>query len=318
MRKFLTIIMLLIAVACGKKDGTTQPSSNIPREQGMAMVGQQILLDANDFLTMSRWRSGFFFYKVPPNSNPILYKKFNKSRILSGCGEPQIQGDTTDNDADGIPVNAYFTVNCDTTISDTSGTLQIKIQGKTSAQDPNDNDEWVGRIIVDNPFRNDNMFLLYLGIPQQPPFYIEFLFNYDVSSSHSGNTYGVSANEKFAINVTDSAGNPQSFGPVNINLNLSFTSNDPNWTPEDSTLNGNLEISGSVSYQNESWSISTPTTLGFNGQCFDDYGGSLPVSGELLYQYQSDQLRIVVTGCGTCNIYFNNQLIGTCQSEPVQ
>ncbi len=323
MKKFLTIMMLLVAVACGKKEDTTQPSSNIPREQGMAMVGQQTLSDANGFLTMSRWRSGFFFYKVPPNSNPILYKKLNKSRILSGCGDSQIQGDTTDNDTDGIPVNAYFTINCDTTLSDTTGTYQIKVQGKVSAQDPNDNDQWVGKIIVDNPSRNDNMFLLYFGIPSyQPPLYVEFLFNYDVSSSHSGNTYSTFVNEKYAINATDSTGNPQSFGPLNLSLNLSFTSNDPTWTPENDTLNGSLEIEGSVSYQNENWSISTPTPLVYNGQCFEvgdsTHVSSAPVSGELLFQYQSDQLRIQVTGCRTCNIYFNNQQIGTCQSEPVQ
>ncbi|MCS7244879.1 MAG: hypothetical protein N2504_01525 [candidate division WOR-3 bacterium] len=322
MKKIIALVSFLLMISCSKKKDEPTGPSQLSKEQALSMIATQTITDMDDYVRINAWRGGYFVFKEHPSLEPYK-KQINKVlEITSGCGDPPIQGDQTDNDGDEIPLNAWFDLNCDTTINFGDGTQRIVYQGRVRGEDPNDNpndpnSKWIGKVTVNNPSRQDQLFKMRFEINnQQQNFFIEWLFRYTISTNRQGNNYSVLLNENISLIFPDSLGNPQSFGPLNINYNIVFTSNDPNWYPDSSYLSGSLSLTGNFQYQNETWAINTPQPLQYSKQCVID-NEPMPLGGTLRYQYQQEEIRAVFTSCGQCTIYYNNQVIGSCETGPV-
>ncbi len=313
MRPFLLALGIVI-LSCGRKEATEPEPTTMDSQTTLANSGVQLVSDADDYLTLNAWRGGFFVYKTSSSS----FLPYPAERLFKqGCA-PQPVGDTTDNDGDGIPKNAYIEIDCDTLLQNPQFpqySMRYMMQGKVSAYDNDDNNVYVGAVSVNNPFSTDDMFAFRIEYPNmdfQP--YFEMRFRYDVSTNMNAGTYSASVNASYRFSMRDTTGQDYVSDVLNQNLSFSFASDDPNWTPDSTYLRGSLDIQGTISYGNEQWSISTQVPLVYDGICFVE-NEPFPVSGVLTYTYQSNEMVVEITGCGKCNVIFNGQLITTCESS---
>lgn len=217
-------------------------------------------------------------------------------------------GNTTDNDSDGVYVQATFQVNCDTTMSGPGYSVHLRVQGSVSTTDNDDSDPWVGRVE-------------FVGLNPGEPFEFFYEGNYGgqthtttvrnlghVETSRSSGAYVITGN--YSESVTSTADNEEY--TAEVNGTLTFTPSSPGWNPgdpADGTLSANYTLNWSTSGMSAlitGLSVSTPTPLTLSASC----NRGEPVSGTLrITDGASNVLEITWTGCGQYQATFNGNPI---------
>jgi len=257
--------------------------------EGVEDAGQE--MNQGRLMATDGWLSGFPSIGKRPGLRDLLLKVCTQT----------YGGDTTDQDMDGVPVQAFFEVNCDTTVLDSASMVWFTfyIQGRVTAVDNNDQDPFVGSVSVDNPYRADSFFLNgFDAFVDTETVRVHFFQKGSLSSDHVNQTFSLNTDWAWKVTFTDSAtGQLVQFPPVIRRWRIRFTPQDSTWRPGDTLRDGVMWLGGSMQFADFSFRMATPESLVYSVNCPTPSGDAGPVSGLVVAETDQHILRIRILGC---------------------
>jgi hypothetical protein len=304
------IIMLLVGgmwgLACQKNETTGMDASDAAVVAGAVLdgvegAGQEV--NPGRLMKTDGWLSGF----------PSIGKRPGlRERILKACTE-QYGGDTTDLDMDGIPVQAFYSVDCDTAVLDSaSGALfSFHVHGRVSAVDNNDQDPFVGSVTVDNPGRVDSFFFHgFEATVDTETLLVHFYQKGSLSADHQQQTFSLQTHWTWKVEYTDSAtGQVVRVPAVYRSWSIRFRPQDPAWHPGDTLRDGVMWLGGSMRFADFSFRMATPESLVYSVNCPTPSGDAGPISGLVVAETDQHLIRVRILGCRRYRVELDGQPI---------
>ncbi len=281
--------LAVFAAACSSKGDVTPPP---PQTEGLTRDNAvQLIQDINE---------GDLPLRPLPPGMMLGFAVGQGKQPLQGCTVVW-NGDTTDSDGDGIPVNAYVEANCDTTMTDSMMTMRQVMRGRVQGTDSDDADPWVGRVDFSG-LGGSGEFLMLMEYSGQFSSTMELRMAGYVEATHQGNTFG--QNVDMSLYMRNEEGpQPDTFS-LDYRGSLTFTPTDPSWNPGMSD-DYDGEFSMDVSWTLEdvgTVTATTPTPLQLATSC-----GGNPVSGTLRISDGTNVLEITWTGCDQYTATWNGE-----------